>query len=281
MTTAYVHGYTERESRRLSDQAQTLAELLHTGTAPRQGARVLEAGCGTGAQTPYLLEAEPTAHITAVDVSRDSLERARERLDGHPDEERVAFVHADLFDLPFAAGSFDHVFVCFVLEHLAAPVAALATLRHLLRPGGTITAIEGDHASALFHPRSAHAEEAIAALVRVQADAGGDALIGRRLQPLLEKAGFSDVAVEPRTVYADATRPELVQGFVRETFVPMVESARGAALRAGITTPERWRAGIADLEATAADGGTFHYTFFRAGATNPTTAAAQDRNSRT
>lgn len=273
MTTAYVHGYTERESRRLSDQAQTLAALLHTGTALQEGARVLEAGCGTGAQTPYLLEAGPTARITAVDVSQDSLERARERLGGRAGGERVAFVHSDLFDLPFAAGSFDHVFVCFVLEHLAAPVAALAALRRLLRPGGTITVIEGDHASALFHPRSSRAEEAIAALVRVQADAGGDALIGRRLQPLLEKAGFAGVAVEPRTLYADATRPDLVRGFVRETFVPMVESVRGAALRAGITTPEQWRAGIADLEATTADGGTFHYTFFRAGAANPTGAA--------
>ena len=38
--------------------------------------------------------------------------------------------------LPFDAESFDHVFVCFVLEHLADPVAALARLRRLLRPGG-------------------------------------------------------------------------------------------------------------------------------------------------
>ena len=50
---------------------------------------------------------------------------------------------------------FDHVFVCFVLEHLARPVEALSILERLLRPGGTITLIEGDHGSTYFHPDSA------------------------------------------------------------------------------------------------------------------------------
>ena len=47
----YVHGYSARERTRLVDQAATLTELLHAGTRYPSGSRVLEAGCGVGAQT--------------------------------------------------------------------------------------------------------------------------------------------------------------------------------------------------------------------------------------
>ena len=47
----YVHGYSARESERLADQAQTLTELLHHDTHYPAGSRVLEVGCGIGAQT--------------------------------------------------------------------------------------------------------------------------------------------------------------------------------------------------------------------------------------
>jgi ubiquinone/menaquinone biosynthesis C-methylase UbiE len=70
--------------------------------------------------------------------------------------------------LPFTAESFDHVFVCFVLEHLARPDDALGKLSRLLAPGGTITVIEGDHGSAYFHPDSQLARAAIRCLVALQ-----------------------------------------------------------------------------------------------------------------
>ena len=180
----------------------------------------------------------------------------------------MEFRQADIFALPFADGSFDHVFVCFVLEHLTRPVEALTILRRLLRPGGTITVIEGDHGSAIFHPDSAHAQAAIDCLIRLQSASGGNALIGRQLQPLLASAGYEDVVVRPRTVYADQTRPGYVSGFTRNTFTAMVEAVRDEALAAGLITPARWDQGIADLRRTADDGGTFHYTFFKAGAVN-------------
>ncbi len=265
-TATYVHGYSEREARRLGDQADTLAALLHADTAYPAGSRVLEVGCGVGAQTAHLVEASPGAHIVAVDQNDDSLAQARARVAG------VEWHHADLFDLPFADAAFDHVFTCFVLEHLRDPGRALAGLRRVLRPGGTITVIEGDHGSAFYHPTSAYAHAAIDCQVRLQSAAGGNALIGRELQPLLSGAGYESVVVRPRTVYADGTRPALVDGFTRNTFIAMVESVRDDALAAGLTTRTDWDRGIADLYRTADDGGTFHYTFFKAVAVNPGSA---------
>ncbi|MFD7831762.1 L-histidine N(alpha)-methyltransferase [Kitasatospora sp. NPDC059803] len=265
----YVHGYSETEAQRLGDQADTLAELLHAGTAYPAGSRVLEAGCGVGAQTAHLLAASPGVLLTAVDVSAESLAQARARVAAEAPTARVTWHHGDLHRLPFPDGAFDHVFVCFVLEHLADPVAALTALRRVLRPGGTITVIEGDHGSAFFHPQGPAARDAVDLLVRLQAAAGGDALLGRRLYPILSEAGFRDVAVRPRTVHADGARPTLVEGFTRRTFVAMVEAVRTEALAAGLTTPDAFDRGIAELRRTAEPGGTFHYTFFKAVAVNP------------
>ena len=260
----YVHGYSEYEARRLGDQADTLAALLHAGTTFAPGSRVLEVGCGVGAQTVHLVAGSPGAQLVAVDHSDDSLAQARARVAAVAPEARVRWHRADLHELPFADSTFDHLFVCFVLEHLPDPRLALAGLRRVLRPAGTITVIEGDHGSAFFHPDSAYAQAAIDCQIRLQSAAGGDALIGRQLQPLLEAAGYDDVVVRPRTVYADQTRPDLVEGFTRNTFTAMVESVRDDALAAGLITPAAWDRGIADLRHAADAGGTFHYTFFKA-----------------
>ncbi|MCG6500559.1 methyltransferase domain-containing protein [Kitasatospora sp. A2-31] len=267
--TGYVHGYSETEARRLGDQANTLVELLHAGTAYPPGSRVLEVGCGVGAQTVHLLAGSPGIHLTAVDVSADSLAQARTHVAALAPGARVDWHHGDLHRLPFVDGDFDHLFVCFVLEHLADPPAALAALRRVLKPGGTITVVEGDHGSTFFHPESAAARATVDHLVRLQSLAGGDGLIGRRLHPLLTGAGFRDITVRPRTVYADGSRPDLVEGFTRRTFIAMVESARAEALAAGLTTAEEFDRGIADLHRTAEQGGTFHYPFFKALAVRP------------
>ncbi|MHB9853075.1 methyltransferase domain-containing protein [Streptomyces krungchingensis] len=265
----YVHGYSAHESRRLGDQADTLAALLHAGTAYPAGSKVLEAGCGVGAQTLHLVARSPGAHVTAVDVSAESLAQARARISAHAPAAQVTWQQADLFELPFPDGEFDHVFVCFVLEHLADPREALAALRRVLRPGGSLTVIEGDHGSTFFHPDSAYAHAAVDCLVQLQSTAGGDALIGRRLHPLVTAAGYEQVVVRPRTVSTDRSRPTLVNGFTRSTFIAMIESVRQEALAAGLTTPADWDRGIDDLRRTTADDGTFHYTFFKAVAVNP------------
>ena len=51
MSNGYVHGCASREAVRLQDQASTLVEHLHSDTCYADGHKVLEAGCGVGAQT--------------------------------------------------------------------------------------------------------------------------------------------------------------------------------------------------------------------------------------
>jgi trans-aconitate methyltransferase len=259
----YVHGYSEREAERLNDQARTLTSLLHHDIRYSVGSRVLEAGCGTGAQTIILARNSPGAEITSIDISPESIRRAEERVrvEGITN---VTFRAGDLFNLPFAPAYFDHIFICFVLEHLPDPKRALTSLRPLIRPGGTITVIEGDHGSAYFHPDSAEAHTAIRCLIDLQREAGGNALVGRELYPLLAETGYTGVQVSPLMVYVDASRPELVDGFTRQTFTAMVEGVRDTVLGRGMMTKNEWERAIADLERTCEPDGVFCYTFFKA-----------------
>lgn len=258
----YVHGYRPRENERLRDQAGTLVDLLHGDTAYPAGSRVLEAGCGVGAQTVTLGARSPQARFTSIDVSADSIAEAGRRV-ADAGLTNVELRQADIFALPFGPESFDHVFVCFVLEHLSRPVHALRVLAGLLKPRGSITVIEGDHGSAYFHPQSAAADDAIACQVKLQRQAGGDALIGRRVYPLMTEAGLDAVRVSPRMVYVDASRPDLVEGFTRRTFTAMIEGTREPAIAGGLIAPARFDAGIRDLYRTTAPDGVFCYTFFK------------------
>jgi len=139
----------------------------------------------------------------------------------------------------------------------------VALKRHL-KEGGTITVIEGDHGSAYFHPDSEAARRAIQCQVELQRQAGGNAMIGRQLYPLLCRAGFKEIHVSPRMVYVDSSRPGLVDGFTKKTFTAMIEGVREAALAAGIIGQEVFDQGIADLYRTAERDGVFCYTFFKA-----------------
>jgi len=263
MAHKYVHGYSARESERLADQAQTLTALLHHDTHYPAGSRVLEAGCGIGAQTVILAKNSPKAQITSLDISEDSLARA-EQMAQKEGLTNVTFRQGDIFHLPFEPASFDHIFVCFVLEHLAEPRRALEQLRPLLKEGGTLTVIEGDHGSTFFHPENPDASRAVDCLVQLQQQAGGNALIGRQLYPLVAGAGFKEVSVSPRMVYVDSSRPGLVEGFTKLTFTAMVEGVTEEVHRQGLMSRDAWERGIAGLYRTTEPDGVFCYTFFKA-----------------
>lgn len=261
---AYVHGYSERETQRLYEQAEILEEILHTGTAFPAEARVLEAGCGVGAQTRLLVKRSPEAVFTCIDISEKSLATAS-RLKEQAGFKNVAFRREDITGLSFADQSFDHVFVCFVLEHLDNPVAALKELKRVLKPGGTITVIEGDHGSCFWHPETPESIAAWNGLITAQQKIGHDPNIGRRLMPLLTQAGFQLQSCEPAWLYADRLKPALRDGMVDHIIVPMVQSAERQILTEHLVRKQIYQQGIRDLSRVdEIEEGTFFYTWFKA-----------------
>ena len=258
----YIHGYSEVESRRLNDQANTMSDLLHYDSVWDKNSTVLEVGCGIGAQTSIISTKNQETKFTSIDLSESSLIKARETIDTLG-VENVTFRQADVYDLPFDSSSFDHVFVCFVLEHLIDPNAALLEIKRVLKRGGTLTVIEGDHGSAYFYPESKAARKAIQAQVDLQSKNGGNANIGRQLFPLLNDVGFTNIHVDPRQVYVDPSRSEMVEGFIKNTFTAMIQGVKEDAVNAKAITKMEMEDGIEDLLKTT-EGGTFCYTFFKA-----------------
>jgi len=259
----YVHGYSLHEVSRLYDQASTVGEFIHWDSYWSEGSRILEAGCGVGAQTQIIAEMNHATQIVAVDISKKSIEKAKELINENSID-NVTFQVEDLRKLSFAAEEFDHIFVCFVLEHVAQPDQILSELSRVLKRGGSITVVEGDHGSTYFYPDSEVARKAVEAQVTLQQRNGGNANIGRALYPLLARNGFEQIAVSPRQIYVDQSKPNLIEGFIRKTFVAMIEGVEEKAIAAGVISEADMRNGIKDLHKVADEEGVFCYTFFKA-----------------
>jgi len=259
----YVHGYTERESRRLREQSLILEELLHSGTYYPPGSRVLEVGCGVGAQTSILARRNPDVHFTSIDISGESVKVAGMTI-AEMGFDNVSVLQADIFDPPFDPDSFDHVFVCFVLEHLNDPLRALMIMKDLIHIAGTITVIEGDHGSGFWTPESEASRNAWNGLIISQQRLGHDPNIGRRLYPLMKASGLDIKDVSPRPVYADQSNPVLLKGVVNQIICPMVFSAEQQVLDEKLVDPDKWKAGLKDISNVASEAdGSFFYTWFK------------------
>ena len=262
MNTDYVHGYDERESVRLEDQANCLSELLHEDSIFPKGSTILEAGCGVGAQTRIIAFKNPDSRFISIDISEDSLQKANALIQSLGIC-NVEFQTGNIFDLNFHEESFDHIIVCFVLEHLPNPKEAMTALKKVLKKGGSITFIEGDHGSAFFYPDSHYAQAAIHAQVKLQSENGGNALIGRQLYPLLLDSGFKNCKVSPRMIYVDSSKPDFVEGFTKNTFTAMIEGIKEKAVKNSFMDADSFDRGIRDLYRTTQIDGVFCYTFFK------------------
>jgi ubiquinone/menaquinone biosynthesis C-methylase UbiE len=119
--------------------------------------RILDAGCGNGRYTKFLLrQADPDALITAFDLSQRMLKRASRRLKNH----RATQIAADLTRLPYADACFDAVVCGWVLEHLPDPRPGLLELARVMRPGAklllmvTEDTLTGAMCSRMWHCRT-------------------------------------------------------------------------------------------------------------------------------
>jgi len=92
------------------------------------GARILDAGCGSGRN---MLELARHGTVTGVELSATSAQLARAREVGE-------VVEGSVLEMPFADGSFELAMCLDVIEHLDDDVAALRELRRVLVPGGRL-----------------------------------------------------------------------------------------------------------------------------------------------
>lgn len=107
-----------------------------TGQKPqRQNIRILDAGCGTGVGTEYLVHLNPQASVVGIDLSAGALSVAKERCQ-RSGANRVEFHHLSLYDAEQLEGEFDLINCVGVLHHLPDPIRGIQSLAAKLAPGG-------------------------------------------------------------------------------------------------------------------------------------------------
>ena len=104
-------------------------------TPQKQDVRILDAGCGTGVGTEYLVHLNPAAQVVGIDLSSGALEVARERC-RRSGANRVEFHHKSLYDAQELPGEFDLINCVGVLHHLPDPIRGIQSLAAKLAPGG-------------------------------------------------------------------------------------------------------------------------------------------------
>ncbi|WIM98930.1 methyltransferase domain-containing protein [Actinoplanes oblitus] len=108
------------------------------------GAKVLDAGCGTGA-VARALASRAGLHVTGMDILDWNLRMARERAAAAGLQDRTEFHLGDYHKLPFPDESFDGVYTMETLVHAADPTAVLKEFHRVLRPGGRLVHFEYAH----------------------------------------------------------------------------------------------------------------------------------------
>jgi ubiquinone/menaquinone biosynthesis C-methylase UbiE len=116
--------------------------------------RLLEAGCGPGIMMPELAAMGFEAH--GIDVSREMIRRARQRMQGHPLEKRCSFAVGDVERLELPDASYDAVLCMGVLEYLPRYSGALAEISRVLKPGGLAVIALPNRTSAYHLARAAY-----------------------------------------------------------------------------------------------------------------------------
>ncbi|MEH1893471.1 MAG: class I SAM-dependent methyltransferase [Nostoc sp.] len=107
-----------------------------TGQKPqKQDIRILDAGCGTGVSTEYLVHLNPQASVVGIDLSTGALAIAKERCQ-RSGATRVEFHHLSLFDVEQLPGEFDLINCVGVLHHTLDPIRGIQALAKKLAPGG-------------------------------------------------------------------------------------------------------------------------------------------------
>ncbi|SFP69943.1 Methyltransferase domain-containing protein [Geodermatophilus dictyosporus] len=120
---------------------QDLPAVPGVDEALRAGGRVADVGCGMGWSAVGIARAYPAARVDGFDVDAPSVEQARRNAEEHGVADRVRFTAADAAQAG-EPGGYDLVTAFECVHDLADPVAVLAAMRRMVRPGGTVLVVD-------------------------------------------------------------------------------------------------------------------------------------------
>lgn len=219
----------------------------------REGARLLDVGCGSGDDVRALAAlVGESGRVVGIDSSERMIEeaRARDGRDGVPAAgagtgraARVEFHVMDAHQLGFPDADFDGCRADRVLQHVADPARVLGDLVRVARPGGRIVVVEPDWETFVI---DATDRQVTRRVLNHRCDDVRHGWIGRQLPGLFHAAGLADIAVQPITLTSTS--------FAEIEHLGRLSTAVEHAVAAGSISPEAGDAWLAALRQRDAAG---------------------------
>jgi len=188
----------ELESQRLdikTDAADVQSQANCAGLKP--GMRVADVCCGAGkTSSVFNTVVGPNGSVVGIDGSLDRI-RYAEKHYGAPG---IQFVHKNILSPMDDLGSFDFVWIRFVLEYFRTNAdEVVENASRMVKPGGILCLIDLDHNCRNHYGLSARLETTLLHLMDVlESKSNFDPYAGRKLYSHLYKRGYSDIAVDVR-----------------------------------------------------------------------------------
>jgi ubiquinone/menaquinone biosynthesis C-methylase UbiE len=175
------------DERSLEADYATLLPLL------KQGWKVLDVGCGTGAISKGIaLKVGANGHVTGIDNTAYFIESGKKT---YAAITNLDLIYTDLFS--FEPGEkFDLIVAARVLQWLNNPQEAIVKLKSMLKPGGILSVLDYNHEALEWQPQPpASMQQFYATFLRWRADAGMNNHIAEDLPDYFAEAGLTHVEV--------------------------------------------------------------------------------------
>jgi len=188
-------------SDQLYDWPEPIVAMVLDRLDPQPGDVVVDFGCGPGYVTRAIAgRVGDSGHVHGVELNADFAERARRNaasdgVDGWTTIHHVVDDHVPLID-----ASVDRVLAKNVLEYVPDLAGTLEEAKRVLRPGGTVTAVDSDRGFLIVEPLTA---DEVREVFTAAAPAFNEPYVGRKLRGALVAAGFVDVTVEVQVLIDD------------------------------------------------------------------------------
>jgi ubiquinone/menaquinone biosynthesis C-methylase UbiE len=261
----YLHGFSADEQARLQKQARFGEYTIYQNINLSDVTKLLEVGCGVGAQTEILLRRFPDLKVTGIDRSVRQLETARLMLSQIPAAQgRFEIKEMDATALEFSANSFDGAFLCWILEHVPDPLRVLSEVRRVLRPGSKIYVTEVMNSSFFLDPYSPNVWKYWMAFNEYQMSHSGDPFVGAKLGNYLSQLGYHDIHTEIKTWFLDNRYPQARKDCI-DFWQELLLSASDQLVEAGFVTPGVVEGVRKEMSAVAGNpNAVFFYSFVQA-----------------